>query len=143
MNTSLTSLFFIVFICITIGAAAGLEYESDQNRDGKPDKWCRVSADGKKIITQTDQNYDGIVDYKSEYMRNGRPIYEELDYNYDGIMDTFYYYTNGVLEKEEIDTNNDKKIDIWVYLYKGIYIKKIEKDTDFDGKADTVKEYGK
>ena len=133
--------FSILFFCICITLLAGLDYTSDYNNDGKPDKWCKVSADGKVITTELDRNYDGITDYKSEYFRDGKPKYEEFDYNYDGKMDTFYYYNDGKLEKEEIDSNYDEKIDIWVYLYKGIYVQRIEKDTDFDGKVDKIKNY--
>ena len=56
-------------------------------------------------------------------------------------MDDFYYYKNGVLERHEIDTNFDLKPDIWVYIDEGVYIKKIERDKDYDGIPDIIKEY--
>ena len=56
-------------------------------------------------------------------------------------MDDFYYYKNGVLERQEIDTNFDKNIDVWVYLEEGIYIIKIERDKNHDGVIDYTKKY--
>ncbi|MBN2440015.1 MAG: hypothetical protein JXJ04_01675 [Spirochaetales bacterium] len=134
---------FFLLLCIGITTGSGLDYTSDYNKDGKPDKWCKVSSDGTLITTELDQNFDGVMDAKSEYYKDGKPKYEEFDYNYDGKMDTFYYYTDGKLEKQEIDSNYDQKIDIWVYLINGIYIERIERDLDFDGKVDNVKNYGK
>ena len=56
-------------------------------------------------------------------------------------MDDFYFYENGVLVRHEIDSNFDSLPDIWVYLDEGVYIKRIERDKDFDGTPDFVKQY--
>ena len=58
------------------------------------------------------------------------------------MMDDYYFYDDGRLIREEIDTNFDEKVDVWVYLFEGIYIEKIEQDSDFDGQIDLVQEYG-
>ena len=65
----------------------------------------------------------------------------EYDYNLDGHMDDFYFYERGVLIRQEIDSNFDELVDIWVYLHKGIYIKRYELDTDYDGKIDRIVDY--
>ena len=97
-------------------------------------------------------------------------IFFTLGYG-DEKMDVYYYFTNsGAVEKEEHDTNNDGKPDMWVkyafnvdaslkeviiekdnnfdgkadewhFTDKNRRIKKVEKDTNFDGKTDSVKNY--
>jgi hypothetical protein len=57
-------------------------------------------------------------------------------------MDDFYYYERGQLIRQEVDTNFDGRIDVWVYLHEGLYIKSYERDSDYDGEIDLVKEYG-
>lgn len=63
-------------------------------------------------------------------------------FNHDGEMDDFYYYRAGVLTLRVVDTNYDNQPDLWVHLDEGVYIWKIERDTNFDGNIDYVKEYG-
>ena len=71
-----------------------------------------------------------------------REISEALDFNFDGRMDDFYYYVGGVLDRREIDTDFNDDIDLWVYLFEGVYLSRVERDLDGDGKVDFVKEYG-
>ena len=134
----LLMLFFTAFVIF----AQTLTDEEDRNKDKKTDRWFYLKSDGG-ITINSDNNFDGIVDHILETDRQGNKLYEEMDYNYDGIMDNFYYYKNGALERQEIDSNYDGNIDIWIYLEKGIYITKIERDKDHDGKIDFVKIYKK
>jgi hypothetical protein len=105
---------------------------------------ARKSYAGKKTSRlEFDKNSDKKIDQLMILDAKGNKLYEELDFNLDGEMDDFCFYSNGVLEKELIDSNFDGKIDLWVYLKKGIYVERYERDTDFDGTIDFVKEFGK
>lgn len=114
---------------------------SDENSDGVVDRW--YSMEGLVILEYTaDRDFDGAVDHRMLYDQEGLPTYEELDFNLDGAMDDFYFYTNGALNRREIDSNYDSKTDIWVYLCEGVYVEKIEQDTDYDGEIDRITAYG-
>ncbi len=91
---------------------------------------------------RTDTNEDGQIDYIVFFDEDGYRSGEELDYNHDGFMDDFYFYARDVLIRREIDSNYDRRIDIWVYIAEGVYVERYERDTDFDGEVDKVKEYG-
>ncbi len=84
-----------------------------------------------------------MVDYKAEFLDSDQLLYEEFDFNYDGDMDDFYYFEEGTLSRQEIDTNFDRQIDMWIYLHEGMYVSRIERDLDFDGKVDRVTDYDK
>lgn len=90
-----------------------------------------------------DRNNDGKTDYAAKLDDWGRKVREAMDFNYDGYFDDFLYYGRGVLVREEIDSNYDRQVDIWVYIEGGIYIARVEQDTNFDGVPDVVKDYGK
>lgn len=94
----------------------------------------------KRMLLDTSGN--GKVDYIVNYNKAGQKILEEMDYNGDGSMDDFYYYENEVLVRREIDSNYDGRIDIWVYLTEGMYIRRYERDTNFDGEPDQIKVFG-
>ena len=133
-------------VCLSLGltvpeVAAIVVSESDENDDGRIDQWIEDLGDGRIKVTK-DRNFDGTADYAVIVNADGYREYEELDYNYDGDSDDFYYYRLGVLESRTVDTNYDGEIDLWVYLDEGVYIWKVERDTDFDGKIDYVKQYG-
>jgi len=133
-------------ICMCIGvvaprALAAIISESDENADGKSDQWIE-DLGGDRIRVAKDRDFNGMVDYAVIFDPNGFKEYEELDFNFDGVMDDFYYYREGVLELRTVDTNFDREIDLWVHVSQGIYMWKIERDRDFDGKMDYVKEYG-
>ncbi|MGL4523989.1 MAG: hypothetical protein ACRCVN_00500 [Spirochaetia bacterium] len=68
--------------------------------------------------------------------------YEAMDSNDDGVLDTFYYYdAQGLRLRQELDSNYDGNIDIWIHFRNGVYIEKIVKDTNHDGKPDYEKVY--
>ncbi len=89
-----------------------------------------------------DRNRDGKIDQVMILDEKGRKLYEELDFNFDGRMDDLCFYTNGVLQSEWIDTNFDGRIDLWVYLKNGVYVDRYERDTNYDGVVDKVKQFG-
>ncbi|MCX7788267.1 MAG: hypothetical protein N2442_11290 [Spirochaetes bacterium] len=89
-----------------------------------------------------DRNKDGKIDHVMILDEKGRKLYEELDYNFDGRFDDLCFYTNGVLQSEWIDTNFDGKIDLWVYIKNGVYVDRYERDTNYDGVVDKVKQFG-
>jgi hypothetical protein len=115
--------------------------ESDENGDGKIDQWIE-DLGNERFKVSKDRDFDGRVDYALIYTVEGYKEYEEQDYNYDGEMDDFYFYSAGVLERRTLDTNYDGEADLWVFLDEGVYIWKIEQDTDFDGEIDYMKQYG-
>jgi hypothetical protein len=90
-----------------------------------------------------DTNGDGVVDYSVVYDRGGLVAEEDMDSNFDGKMDTFYYYRGGDLQRVEIDSNFDGKVDIWIAVLDGKFVTGYQRDTDGDGKADLVKDFGK
>ncbi len=115
--------------------------ESDENDDGVTDQWIEV-VDETTTRIRKDRNFDGVADYELIYDERARKVFESLDFNFDGRMDDFYYYEQGVLARREIDIDFDETIDLWVYLSEGVYISRIERDRDGDGKVDYVKDYG-
>ena len=94
-------------------------------------------------IIEIDDNKDGKPEYRVMLDSKAQKIEEALDTNGDGELDDFSYYKNGVLYLRELDTNYDGTIDTWVYIKEGIYVERYERDTDYDGKIDLVKEFGK
>jgi len=122
-------------VCLTAFAAS-----EDDNAANNPVRTFEDEADGVTCV-KTDRDKDGLTDYILRFDSMGIKIYEELDFNYDGDMDDFYYYASGVLCRREIDTNYDKQVDVWVYIHEGVYIERYERDLDFDGKIDLVKDF--
>ena len=131
-----TPIFILLFaLCGVLALAAGPP-EGAVNISA----WSQVEHEEIKRMF-SDENNDGFTDYVLYYTSKGEKVAEELDFNHDGIMDDFYFYKNGVLKLRQIDSNFDDKIDIWVYVSEGVYIRKYEKDTDFDGEIDYIKDY--
>ncbi len=126
-------LFLAAFPLVSQQAAAGTasSKETQYEYDGTVLKRILMDASG-----------DGTVDYIITLNAEGDKETEERDYNNDGMMDDFYYYSSGILVRREIDSNYDSRVDIWVHIKDGIYVEKYERDTDFDGVADVVKEFG-
>ena len=131
------SAFLVLSICVTLFA----DYSLDSNNDGNEDIWVEeLSNDG--VIISRDTDHDGSVDTKLAIDKMKLSQFEETDYNLDGIMDNFYYYEDGFVIRQEVDSNYDQRIDIWVHITnKGKSISKYEKDLDFDGIVDKVKEF--
>jgi hypothetical protein len=137
---------FGVFFCLCMVLTAAPAWsqnvsESDENGDGKADQWIEDLGD-ERFKVMMDRDFNGAVDYALVYRNDGSKEYEEVDYNYDGEMDDFYFYRSGVLDRRNVDTNYDGKADLWVFLDEGVYIWKVERDMDFNGEVDYVKEYG-
>ncbi len=89
-----------------------------------------------------DTNNDGRINYALMLNDRGVKRYEAVDHNNDGMMDNFYYYQNGVLSRQEIDTNYDGRIDLWIHMYDGVRVRGYERDTNHDGTADLIREFG-
>lgn len=89
-----------------------------------------------------DTNNDGRTDYALELTERGLKRREAVDHNNDGFMDNFYFYRNGVLDRQEIDTNYDGAIDLRVHMYDGVRVRGYERDTNHDGEFDLVKQFG-
>ncbi len=121
------SALLFVLICLPVIASS--------NDEQKREEVTLVSS------LETDRDNDGTIDYLLGFDESGKKIYEELDFNYDGKMDDFYYYTSGVLIRREIDTNYDSKVDVWVYIHEGVYIERYERDLDYDGEIDQIKDF--
>ena len=142
MYTTLAALgVFCAFFLSALPVLAANTGESDINGDGKVDQWIEDLGDDRFRVTK-DRDFDGRVDYALVYTSDGNKVFEEQDFNYDGEMDDFYYYVAGVLDYRTVDTNFDGAVDLFVYLDRGVYIWKIERDTDFDGTVDYEKKYG-
>lgn len=124
----------LLLISLSVFAYSGNE------KSEKEGNVVEVQKDGDFYV-EADRDKDGNIDYVLRYDEWGVKISEEIDFNYDGVMDDFYYYSSGVLQLREIDTNYDEKIDVWVYIRKGVYIERYERDLDFDGKIDQVKDF--
>lgn len=133
----------IVIALLIFGFSLSLyaDYSLDSNSDGKLDIWVEELAQDGYIIS-TDTNHDGSIDSKLALDNKRLTIFEETDYNLDGIMDNFYYYDSGFVTRQEVDSNYDQKIDVWVYITNnGKSISRYEKDVDYDGVVDKVKEF--
>ncbi len=88
-----------------------------------------------------DRDEDGQIDYAVKVDNRGYKLREAMDFNYDGKMDDFYFYANDVLQRQELDSNFDNQVDIWIYLWRGVYVRKWERDTDYDGVIDISRDY--
>jgi hypothetical protein len=128
-----------VGIC-TLLALTFLPISGSAAEDSIPEYHYEVERYGEKWM-KGDKNADGTTDYVVYFNEDGLKAREAVDYNKDGLMDDFYYYENEVLVREEVDTNYDQAIDLWVYLHRGVYIERYERDTDYDGKPDVVKNF--
>ncbi|OQY40840.1 MAG: hypothetical protein B6229_00750 [Spirochaetaceae bacterium 4572_7] len=127
----------LLFLSVNIYA----DYSLDSNNDGILDLWVKeIPSEG--VLISTDTDFDGNIDSILKMDQNRESLYEETDYNLDGSMDNFYYYENGVVVRQEVDSNYDSRVDIWIYICNdGSSIYRYEKDTNFDGIVDKVKEF--
>jgi len=88
-----------------------------------------------------DRNSDKKIDYAFKVDKKNQKTLEVYDFNFDGFMDDYSTFVDGILSRREIDSNFDKNIDIWLYLYKGTHVQAYEKDKNYDGIIDVVKQY--
>lgn len=114
--------------------------DSEYPRQTEPDQYFDAGKYGEPWIT-SDRDGDGRVDYALLLTEELQKDREVMDFNFDGMMDDFYFYSNDVLVREELDTNYDGAIDLWVFLHRGVYVERYERDTDYDGMPDIVKDY--
>ncbi len=131
----------IIIILVTLSINIYADYSVDSNNDGKIDIWVK-DLENKCLLISSDTNFDGKIDSRLSLDEFKLSIYEETDYNLDGVMDNFYYFESGNVIRQEVDSNYDQKIDVWVYITNnGKSISKYEKDLNFDGVIDKVKEF--
>ena len=133
-------LFTGVMILLTAFCFSAAAASNDEQQEEDPVQSAGKDQNGITSIT-SDRDNDGSIDYVLQFDENGTKVYEELDFNFDGEMDDFYFYKEGVLSKREIDTNYDENVDVWVYLHEGVYIERYERDLDYDGTVDQVKDF--
>lgn len=88
-----------------------------------------------------DSNADGREDYAYYLDSEAQVVQAAYDYNGDGVMDDFILYINGVAVAEIIDTDYDQVLDLWVFLREGIYVESYARDTDGDGRPDSLKSF--
>lgn len=131
----------ITFLISILSVYVFADYSLDSNSDGKLDIWVEeLTKEG--YIVSSDTNYDGSIDSKLALDQMHLTVLEETDYNLDGVMDNFYYYESGFVVRQEVDSNYDQMIDVWVYISnEGKSISRYEKDLNFDGVVDKVKEF--
>ena len=114
--------------------------DSEYPRETEPDQFFDVTRYDDSWIT-SDRDGDGLIDYALRLNEDVQKVREAMDFNHDGMMDNFYFYANDVLIREELDTNYDGAIDLWIFLHRGVYVERYERDTDFDGIPDIIKDY--
>ncbi|MBN2834982.1 MAG: hypothetical protein JXR48_08450 [Candidatus Delongbacteria bacterium] len=130
----------ITFLLLFISVILFANYSMDSNKDGKDDIWIKEGKE--EIIISSDKDFNGSIDSNLTLDSLKRTVFEETDYNQDGIMDNFCYYEDGFIVRQEVDSNFDQIVDIWVYIKNnGKFIYKYEKDVDFDGVVDKIKEF--
>ena len=128
--------FVLTFLVVTSVAGEDGPIEAALDPDGRFDPAAYIGG-----WLTADRDNDGRVDYAVRVDERGYKLREAMDYNLDGRMDDFYFYSNDVLQRQEIDSNFDRAIDIWIYMWRGVYVQKWERDTDYDGVVDLIRDY--
>lgn len=140
MNTSrIAQVLILLTVALALVTAQSVERTDEEN--GEAPLELDVTAYETGWLTG-DTNEDGTLDYALRLDEGNEKRYEAMDFNFDGRMDDFYYYQRGVLVREEIDTNFDGAVDLWIYMHEGVYVRSYERDSDYDGEIDLVKEFG-
>ena len=125
---------------------SGLDKEEfDLNEDGQIDQ-VRYIARGKneaddqvRYVTH-DINFDGVIDI-TEFYEDGSHVRDEIDLDFDGICDLVVKYKNGVVYSKEYSLDFEgNRHGIQFFNENGQRIS-IQRDTDGDGRLDTVESY--
>lgn len=130
----------LIVVSFSVLGAQSVERADDTEHE-EFEKIFEVDEYDESWITG-DTNNDGRNDYALKLDDRGEKRFEAVDYNFDGLMDDFYQYRNGVLHREELDTNFDGVVDLWIFMHDGVRVGGYERDSDYDGTIDVVKEFG-
>jgi hypothetical protein len=101
-----------------------------------------IGHDGALPADRIDTSGDGQVDYILIESSDGKKLFEIMDYDRNGVMDDFCVYEKGILVRRIIDSNSDGMLDVWIYIKDGSYIEEYQRDSDFDGSIDLIKQFG-
>ncbi len=101
-----------------------------------------LGSDSALPADRIDTSGDGRTDYILIESSDGKKLYEIMDYDRNGVMDDFCIYDKGVLIRRIIDSNSDGMLDLWIYIKDGSYIEEYQRDTNFDGSIDLIKQFG-
>lgn len=129
----------LALVVLPLAGAQSGETAFMNAEEGEPRIFNVSEYDGSWIVGDTNQ--DTLVDYALRLDEFGDKLYEVMDFNFDGLMDDFYFFHGGALIREELDTNYDGMIDLWIFMHRGVYVRSYERDTDFDGIVDIVKDF--
>lgn len=123
----------------------------DTNGDGKKDTWGYYLNDPgnyRIVYLEIDKNSDGTSDDliwtglhpaspKGRAEKEIVKVHEEEDMDNDGVIDTLYWMLpNNIISLSQVDTNKDGYFETTNYFNFEKQIVRVEKDTNFDGKAD-------
>ena len=133
---------FFLFCCGLFSLSAAGFGRVGEVKSSVPPYPLDITGYGHPWVTD-DRNNDGIPDHAVQIDKAGRTGAEAFDFNFDGRMDDFYLYEGGAIVMEMLDTNYDGAIDLWVSVYQGVYVAGYERDKDYDGKLDLVKQFGR
>lgn len=124
---------------------SGLDQEAfDLNEDGINDQVRYIArgkngADEVRYVTH-DINFDGIIDI-TEFYEDGSHVRDEIDLDFDGVCDLVVKYKNGVVYSKEYSLDFEgNRHGIQFFNENGQRIS-IQRDTDGDGRLDTVESY--
>ncbi len=139
-----TGLFFFFIVMPVLAIDTRTYAKGDKKQAELPDveyvdqekKWEMKGYDLPWVVV--DSNGDGKNDVATRVRPNGyKKMLEVLDSNFDGLADDFAYFDEtGSMLFQEIDSNYDKKIDLWISIKDGKYMKRFQRDKDFDGYVD-------
>jgi antitoxin component YwqK of YwqJK toxin-antitoxin module len=73
------------------------------------------------------------------YNAQGQAMQAKRDKDLDGTDEVVFFYQNGTLRRVEEDTNGDGKMDVWEYYDQSEALVRKAQDLDFDGEPDLEK----